>query len=302
MVLAQRGTRMPKYDFAELAKVGEAQVIRYVREAPKDDPATPSVWVAEPQAYAIGFAGQGDNTTGGIAFGPAYDAEGFLDFSQCRATLWATGESLRDAPDLATQLMTGGQMRVAGVLAQPVALLRDENSPPWFSYAHDRDGAYPDQPQMGFAGDVAVLGCDGAQLASSEGGSGGGGGDWLACARDPSACTPKPKACSANVVTLECDKKTGNYVARIAQMPLFKSVFDKVKVTDPSGKITSLPTMLPVPGPISVPLTGLGSGQVGQISLCSFEVGATSDGLPHDCCNSTVEFKLPAKACVKEIQ
>lgn len=305
MVLAQRGPRTPKEDFSEVAQVGEAQVLRFVRETPKDDPLTPSVWVAEPQVYRVGFAGQENNTTGGIAFGPSYDAEGFLDYDQCRGTLWTTGEALRDAPDLATRLMPGGQMRVAGAMAQPAALPGDENAPPWFSYAHDRDGVYPERAQTGFAGDVAVLGCDGAQLAASGGatrGGGEGGTDWLACVRDPAACVPRPKACATNVVTLECDTTTGTYVARISQTPRFTAGFDRVKMTDPSGKITSLPAMAAVPGTLAVPLTGLGAGQVGQISLCSFETNQTADGQPHDCCNSTVEFKLPAKACEKEIQ
>lgn len=301
MILAQRGPRAPKYDFTEQVQVGQAEVIRYVREAPKDDPTTPSVWVPEPETYTIGFAGQGKNTTGGIALGPAYDSEGFLDFTQCHGTLWTTGESLRDAPELAKDLMSGGQMRVSGVLAQPVSLTRKDNSPPWFSYANDRDGVYADKIEMGFTGDVAVLGCDAAQLAANSGG-GGGGGDWHACARDPKACKPKVKACVANELALSCDTKTGTYVASIDQKPLFKTVFDRVKVTDPSGKITSLPALRALPSQINVPLTGLGAGQIGQIKLCSFEAAATGDGLPHDCCNSTVEFKLPAKACVKDIQ
>jgi hypothetical protein len=302
MVLAQRGPRGPKYDFTEWAGVGEAEVIRYSREAPKDDPLTPSVWFGGPETYAIGFAGKGANSTGGIAFGPAYDADGFLDFTQCRGTLWATGESLRDAPDLAKNLMPGGQMPVAGVFAQPVSMTRGDNSPPWFSYAHDRDGVYPDRVQQAFVGDVVVLGCDGAQLAASGGGTGGKGGDWTACAKDPKACKPKPKACASNAVSLACDKTTGTYVATIDQKPLFKSPFDRIKATDPSGKISSLPVERALKGKIDLPLAGLGAGQVGQIKLCSFDSAAMSAGLPSDCCNSTVEFKLPAKACVKEIQ
>lgn len=45
MVLAQRGPRTPKYDFTEQVQVGQADVIRYVREAPKDDPVSFPVMV-----------------------------------------------------------------------------------------------------------------------------------------------------------------------------------------------------------------------------------------------------------------
>lgn len=307
MVLAQRGPRAPKYDFTEMAEVGQAEVVRYVREAPEDDPDTASVWVAVPLTYAVGFADRGANATGGLAFGPAYDAEGFLDYTQCRSTLWTTGENLRHSnlPELARDLMPGGQLRVDGVQAQPIGVWRDLNTPPWVSYAHDRDGTYPEKPQVGFTGDVAVLGCDAAQsLASADGGggSGAGGGDWLSCALDPKACKPRVKACVKTAVTLRCDGKTGTYVADIGAVPLHKTSLDRVKLTDPSGKITSLPAQSQLPGNLSVPLTGLASSQIGQIALCSYDAKAAATGKPYDCCNSTVEFKLPAKACVKDIQ
>jgi hypothetical protein len=312
MVLAQRGPRQPSYDFTEFAEVGRSEVVRYVREAPQDDPTTPSVWVPEPARYAVGFAEDETNTTGGLAFGPGYDVDGFLDFRQCRSTLWTTGEGLRDEAALEAQLRPGGQLRVDGAQAQPVDLVRDENSPPWISYQLDYDSSYPDEQQTGYLGDVAVLGCDGGQqtvISGDDGGDPGGDGDpgcvgsscnWWVCARDPAACAPKEKSCVQTAVSLRCDGKTGTYTADLVQVPLYRANFNSLKLTDPSGRITSLPTTQSLPGSISVPLTGLAPGQIGQISLCSYDAGSARTGEPHDCCNSTVAFQLPAMVCVKD--
>lgn len=309
MVLAQRGQRTPSYDFTALADVGQAQVLRYVYESPEDDPATSSVWVEEPEVMAVGFLADATNGTGGLAFGPGYDAEGFLDFTQCRGTLWTTGETLRLNDQLATALEPGGMLQIDGVQAQPSTLIRAENTPPWLSYHHDYDGGFPKEKRHSYLGDIAVLGCNGAQLAASGGDTGGNGTSckgkscqWQACLRDPKFCRPDPKACAASAVTVECDSKTGTWVASLTTKAKTEATFDTVKLTDPSGKLTALQQTASLPSIPKVALTGLGAGQIGQIKLCSFDKDAGKDGLPHDCCNSTVEFKIPAKACVKEIK
>ncbi len=313
LVLAQRGRRAPSYDFASLVEVGQAQVLRYVRESPKDDPTTPSVWVEVPDVVAVGFAPDAANGSGGLAFGPGYDAEGFLDFTQCRGTLWTTGEALRQNSELAIALQPGGMLQIDGAQAQPAILTHAQNTPPWLSYQIDFDGDFPLGKQQGYMGDVAVLGCNGAQAAATNANMEGSGQtckgrscQWLACLRDPKACLPDAKACAANAVTIDCDTKTGTWVASLTTKGIGKTRFNALKLTDPTGKLTSLPqtASLPAPPPNNpkVALTGLGAGQVGQIKLCSFDKDAAMDGLPHDCCNSSVEFKIPAKACVKEIQ
>lgn len=157
VVLAQRGPRKLAYDFSQMAEVGRAEVVRFVLESPKDDPDTPSIWVKDGAPYAVGFADTLSNTTGGIAFGPGYDAKGRLDFSQCSGTLWTTGESLRRDP----ALTKGGSLLVDGVQAQPAALIRDQNTPPWISYSSDYDRKYPTESRVGYLGDGVVYGCAG---------------------------------------------------------------------------------------------------------------------------------------------
>ena len=312
LILAQRGNRSPSFDYASFAAVGDAQVMRFVRETPKDDPATPSIWEAKNDRYAVGFADKEDNTNGGLAFGPGYDEQGFLDFTQCRGTLWTTGERLRDEADLTQYLLPGGKLRVDGVMAQPVALHRDDNSPPWISYSTDFDQTYPEPMQSGHIGDVVVLGCEGTQGASGgDGSSGGGTSDdgcngasctWLACLRNPQECEPRPASCLQATVELRCDAKTGTYVADVSQKGLFASALDRLKLTDPSGQITNLPQDIVSSSNALVDLTGLSAGQLGQIDMCRYDAKAAADGVPYDCCNASVTFKLPAQACVKEIQ
>lgn len=310
LVLAQRSDRSPSFDYSAFAANDKAAVIRYVYESPEDNPDTPSVWEPAYNTYAVGFAGEETNGNGGLAFGPGYDEDGFLDFSQCRGTVWTTGENLRNEPSLKKQLLSGGNLRVDGAMAQPAALLHDENSPPWISYSSDFNNEYPKQDLFGQIGDVAVLGCDGSQLAGDKGigGDGEGGSTCkgkscalLACLRDPKQCKPKEVACAKTSVTLKCDPKTGVYVAEIKSQNLTQAKLDGLKLSDPSGKISALPQMVSN-GQTQIPLAGLIPGQVGQIKLCSFDVKAAASGQPHDCCNSSVEFKIPAKACVKEIQ
>jgi hypothetical protein len=263
----------------------------------------------------VGFADAQTNANGGLAFGPGYDEDGFLDFSQCRGTIWTTGENLRNEVSLKKALLPGGNLQVDGTQAQPSSLLSGENTPPWISYSTDFNQDYAKPDLQGQIGDVAVLGCDGSQLAGEKGVGGGGDGDGgdgggmckgkscklLACLRDPKQCKPKEVACAKTSVTLKCDPKTGEYVADITSQNLTQAQLDGLKLSDPSGKITALPQM-GTNGTASVPLAGLTPGQVGQIKLCSFDAKAAAKGLPQDCCNTSVEFKIPAKACVKEIQ
>jgi hypothetical protein len=312
LVLAKRGNRYPSFDYSTFAKVGEAEVMRFVREAPGDDPATPSIWETQNDRYDVGFADKGNNTTGGLAFGPGYDEEGFLDFTQCRGTLWATGERLRDEAELSQELLPGGMLRVDGAMAQPVVLHRDDNSPPWISYSTDFNLTYPKAAQSGHIGDVVVLGCDGTQGASGDSGISGDGDleggcigascTWLACLRNPAECAPKPASCLQAAVELRCDRKTGTYVADVSQKGQFATALDRLKLTDPSGKIASLPREFATSESSVVDLTGLSAGQLGQIDICRYDAKAAADGVPYDCCNASVTFELPAQACVKETQ
>ncbi|WP_373235938.1 hypothetical protein [Cohaesibacter celericrescens] len=157
MILAQRGERVGSYDFTRITKARRAETIRVLKR--RD-----GTWRAKPQSYAIGFANQMRNGTGGVAIGPAYGADGRIDEDACNGVLWATGDHLRNRPQLATRLSRGGALEIAGVQVQPIGRYRDDNTPPWASSFHDFDGTYPDQSVDGQMGDVEVLGCAGLEV------------------------------------------------------------------------------------------------------------------------------------------
>jgi hypothetical protein len=267
MLLAQRGPRAPAFDYSSFTQDGSAEVLRYTP--------TPTGWSDAAQHYAVGFAAALTNTTGGLALGPAYDAQGRLDAADCRGTLWTSGENLRNAAALAPQLAAGGMLGVDGAQAQPVALLYDQNAPPWVSYQTDFDALYPSVPQTGHIGDVAVLGC-------------------------PEAAKAKPQACATSAVALHCDAETGLYVADIAVKTRTALPPARVKLSDPSGQILSLPQDLAFAKRLSVPVTGLGPKQIGQISICSYD--SSADGAPYDCCTTTVSFETPEAICKKVVK
>jgi hypothetical protein len=269
MLLAQRGPRAPAFDYSSFTQDGTAEVLRYVE--------TPAGWSASADHYAVGFANALTNTTGGLALGPAYDAQGRLDAADCRGTLWTSGENLRNAAPLAAELAAGGMLAVDGAQAQPVTLLYDQNAPPWVSYQTDFDALYPDTPQTGHIGDVAVLGC-------------------------PEATEPKaqPQACASSTVALHCDNESGYYIADIAIKSRMALPPERVRLSDPSGQMLALPQDLPFAKRLSVPVTGLGPQQVGQISICAYD--GTDDGSPYDCCNTVVSFETPTAICKKVVK
>ncbi|MGV8950795.1 MAG: hypothetical protein ACOH2M_06790, partial [Cypionkella sp.] len=274
MLLAQRGPRAPAFDYSSFTQSGTAEVLRY---KPADVAGAPQ-WAAASQHYAVGFADSLTNTTGGLALGPAYDATGRQDGADCQGTLWTSGENLRNGAALAPQLAAGGMLGVDGAQAQPVALLYDQNAPPWVSYQTDFDALYPTDPQTGHIGDVAVLGCP--------------------ATAKPAAATPL--ACATSSVALHCDAATGLYIADIAVKSRTALPPSLVKLTDPSGQLLSLPQQLPFAKRLSVPVTGLGPNQIGQISICAYD--PATDGAPYDCCTSTVTFQTPAQICKKVVK
>jgi hypothetical protein len=267
MLLAQRGPRAPAFDYSSFTLDGSAEVLRYTPAA--------EGWSAAAQHYAVGFADALTNTTGGLALGPAYDAQGRLQAADCSGTLWTSGENLRNATALEAQLAAGGMLSVDGAQAQPVALLYDQNAPPWVSYQTDFDALYPSIPQTGHIGDVAVLGC-------------------------PEAAKPKPQACASSSVSLHCDAESGFYIADIAIKSRTALPPARVKLSDPSGQLLSLPQDLAFDKRLSVPVTGLGPNQIGQISICSYD--GSTDGAPYDCCNTSVSFETPAAICKKVVK
>ncbi|RYE08025.1 MAG: hypothetical protein EOP22_15270 [Hyphomicrobiales bacterium] len=155
MILAQRGATVGSYDYSVLAEAGTSSVLRYSREFP-DDPATPGTWVEEPDSYAIGVSAEGMNASGGIALGYGFDTESNAYDGACGTTLWASGDTLRDNPDLEPPL--DGPAYVAGLQGVPRSWVRPLNDPAMLSAFTDVDGNTDDDQALlaGHVGAVAM--------------------------------------------------------------------------------------------------------------------------------------------------
>ena len=154
MILAQRGPQVGSYDHYVFATPQTASVVRYTREFP-DDPATPGTWVPEPEAYAIGFAPEGTNASGGIALGPKYNADSNAFDGACDAYLWASGDSLRDNLNIDDPLDPPTQIH--GLQGFAAALAGEEDLPSR-SFMVDHDGNSDDDQAtlQGHVGGIAI--------------------------------------------------------------------------------------------------------------------------------------------------
>ena len=310
LYLAQRPPLMADFGFASMARVGQAETLRFWRESP-DDPLTPSVWAQDrPARYAVGFAGVGAQGLGGLALGPSYDETGVILPGGCSGMIWTTGDDLRLQPALATALLPGGALPVSGVMAQPVSLTRDPNAPPqntlpWVSYALDFDGDYPENPLWpGRVGDVELTPCagDGGGGVVGSDGSGGGDPDWLTCRKNPALCPPPAKSCAHVRAELRCDRRTGTFVLQLQPENRTARILDRIKLTDPAASLPGLPREEALPAILDVDLAGKVAGQTGQVALCAFNGAERDQGRPFDCCNSVVTYEIPTTTCAKEVQ
>jgi hypothetical protein len=154
LILAQRGPQVGSYDYSVFAQPGTSSVVRYKREFP-DDPATPGTWVPEPETYAIGFAPEGTNASGGIALGPKFTAEtGGFD-GACDAYLWASGDSLRDNLNIDDPLDPPNQIHGLQGMSASLAGQDDQPSQSFFT---DYDGNTDDDQaaRQGHVGGIAI--------------------------------------------------------------------------------------------------------------------------------------------------
>jgi hypothetical protein len=156
MILAQRAPVAGSYDYSAFTRPGEPRVLRYWPKDPRDPP-SPGQWKPIPEEYAIGFAGTYRNTDGGVALGYGYGPDGMLSSGACEASLWSTGQNLRNNPALRSQLEPGGPLVVNGLQASPADLVRSANTPPTISYFIDYDGKFDDAPASGNMGSVRIL-------------------------------------------------------------------------------------------------------------------------------------------------
>ncbi len=90
LYLAQRGEIVGSYDYSVFAKPETSDVLRYVWDEKEER------WSEKPDEFAIGLKQPHRSTEGGVALNYGYDPDGNIDYDQCRATLWTTGEHLRE--------------------------------------------------------------------------------------------------------------------------------------------------------------------------------------------------------------
>lgn len=326
MILAQRPAITSSYDYKTFTHEKQGKVLRYVYESPEDDPDTPSVWYEQPEVLPVGFQAEHNSGLGGVDLGPSYDDKGRIDWRHCNGSLLSTGQALRDNASLSESLIKGGELRVDGIQIAPRAIKVADNSPPWLSYQQDYDGVPQGEDVAGHIGDVEVLDCGRGRggAGGNVGGTDGVGGDvadlpdvpevnppefWCTknminaglciCAIFPHKCFPKkPKKCVKVEADVVCNKTTGTYELTGNIVDQKGTNFDGVKIDDPSGNVTSLPTTATFPGSMSVDLSGMAPGQAGQLDLCAYNAAERDSNEPYNCCNQTVNFKIPGEACV----
>ncbi|MDE2446061.1 MAG: hypothetical protein KGO94_07770 [Alphaproteobacteria bacterium] len=334
MILAQRGKIGSTYDYANLADYGKSRTYRYWLENP-DDPKTKSRWIAEPQEYAVGFEPENRAAEGGIALSYGYTKEGFIDTGACEATLWATGNNLRqnDDPEIKKVLLKGGPQTIDGLQGMPAGPVKQDpvdrnNTPPWASYMVDIDTANTDQlptddpkefsdiTTTGWMGDIAIykLPCGGGQQGYY-GGAGYGWpwgpayvSNWYFPPNGDPKCTPgldcpppPPEACLVPKGDFVCDNATGTwtYILQTGSSP--KLMADTIKILGTSGGVTLGAGEIPFSAP-STPLaiSGTLSGQLVTVDLCVFDKKASQSGQPFDCCKATITARAPIARCEKK--
>ncbi len=156
MIVAQRAPIAASYDYSAFTKPGEPRVLRYTLKDARDPP-SPGLWKPVPDEYAIGWAGSYRNTDGGVALGYGYGPGGVLDGNACGASLWSTGQDLRNNPAQRSQLEPGGPLLVNGLQGSPEDLVRDRNVPPATSYFVDYDDKFDDVRESGHLGSVRIF-------------------------------------------------------------------------------------------------------------------------------------------------
>ncbi len=162
LYLAQRGELVGSYDYGTFAKPESSVVLRYVWDE------TEKEWSQEPEEYAVGLKEPHRSTVGGVALSYGYDADGKIDYNQCRATLWTTGEHLREGEET-ERVYAGGARIVHGLQGNDKSLVRPANEPPFDAWFVDNDGLYLDADVNGHVGDIAIFNpCDKRTVAEAE--------------------------------------------------------------------------------------------------------------------------------------
>jgi hypothetical protein len=290
MILAQRALIAGAYDYAAFTQAGEPRVLRFWLKD-SNDPPSPSRWKLSPEEYAIGFAGTYRNSNGGVALGYGYGQDGTLGIGACEASLWSTGQNLRNNPAFRSQLESGGPLVVHGLQASPVDLVRGANEPPATSYFIDYDDKFDDPAASGHIGSVRVYTTPCAPVAAVSSPAGAAAGDGGGGGNPPPPPPPPPNACFTSTGTLACVKGQWVYTLTVTG-PGWINTVTAVSLTPPvsitGGPFTLNPATIPVTGP---------PGSTAVIDICAFNAAAAASGKPYDCCHSKVTVTIPRTAC-----
>jgi hypothetical protein len=162
LYLAQRGSIVGNYDYSVFAKPEASNVLRYVWDENEQR------WAEKPDEYAVGLKPPYRSTAGGVALSYGYNADGMIDYDECRATLWTTGEHLREGTD-ENRVFQGGARLIHGLQGNDKGVVRPDNEPPYQSWFVDNDGLYLDADVYGHIGDIAIFNpCDKRTIAEPE--------------------------------------------------------------------------------------------------------------------------------------
>ncbi len=159
MYLAERGAPTGDYALTALARDDASRVLRYIPK-PAGDP-SPGFWLPDPEQYAISMPAPYNNAQGGVALGYGYDQQGTLDPSQCRATVWATGERMLDPGDPSTP--PDSYPLADGIQGTAIDMVMPENTPPFYSWFVDYDDEAGTPEARGQVGAVVTLAPCGGQ-------------------------------------------------------------------------------------------------------------------------------------------
>ncbi len=157
MLLAERAPPTGAYDFVVLAQQSTGLALRLQAAPPSAAPVLP-VSAPNRDEYAIGFFDRLRNSTGGLAIGYNYTADGLLDRRACGGFLWTTGDELRNSADpaIAAQLAGGGPPNVDGLQGNAIDLVRPANVPPLQTYFVDYDDSFATDTNRGHVGEIAI--------------------------------------------------------------------------------------------------------------------------------------------------
>lgn len=294
MYLAQRGEVENRYDYSRFAESGKAVVIRYWRESPNDG-TTESTWVESPQEYAVGFPEGYRQTTGGLDLHYGYDADGVLDSNACTDRLVATGDRLRDNPELAGQLARGGPFAVHGIQVTSTLLVKPRNAPPFGSWFAAFDGRFEDPQIEGHVGDVEVWRPCAGRAGWYEPMPGGFGP-----ASYPSDFPPPgelPPCIEVEDVDYWCTPAGLQADLYLRDAAGIGGDTIRADAATPGVSISPLQQTRPAGQPFTLGITGYLPGNSVHVGLCFYRRSEADKSGYYPCCKVTVPLETPAIAC-----